>query len=138
MRRGFSLIEMMVVVMIISVVLVAVLKLSRDSFVISQNLEKRTTIFLPLTTVALHATKDRSNTSFSLLNLLEKEYKIESDKVKSYLSNYQILYKQDEVDLINLIPEGIESSVSPQIRTIEHQITHGEQRSRIYTIKMEQ
>lgn len=134
MQRGFSLIEVMIAVVILSVVLLSVLSLSNSSFQIAQNLDKKSSFFLPLASVALHAKKEHSNTSFSLSKLLTNRYKIEHDGIKDYLSNFEIHYEQDAKETIDLIPSGEESATNLRLQIIKHKIKQNNQNLAIYSV----
>lgn len=138
MKRAFSLIEVMVAVVILSVVLMAVLTLSSSSFKINQSVSKKSEIFFPLATVALHQNIDYSNTHKTLEDFTKNSYRIDSDRLKEVLKSHEIFYLQEELDLMDLIPEGsVDVTQMPQVRIIEHSIKSGEIGSRIYTLKIE-
>lgn len=129
--------EVMIAVAILSMTLIAVLSLSTSSFKITDSLHKKESMLLPITTVALHATADQSGTSRSLYSFLQNSYKIDNDSLKNHLNSIEFLYTQNELEIIDLVPDGVESSVMPRIRVLEHSIKSSDQSSRVYSIKVE-
>ena len=123
MRRGFTLIEVIVAVAILSVAAMAIFNLGLQSTQITQQLKHREALIGPLSIAALHGTMDHHGLERELGRLLGEGYTIEHEGLRNYLRQSRVTYRQHTLERIDLIPGGEESGWDlPRFELIERQV----------------
>ncbi len=139
MRRGFTLIEVIVAVAILSVAAMAVFNLGLQSSRISGALSDREALLGPLSVATRHGSSDHHNMERTLEQLIASEYDIDHDGLRRYLRTERYLYRQQTLERIELIPGGEESGWDlPRFELVERQIGNSEGSLRVIGIRMEQ
>ncbi|MGE4294308.1 MAG: prepilin-type N-terminal cleavage/methylation domain-containing protein [Campylobacterales bacterium] len=138
MRSGFTLIEVLVAVAILSVAAAAILNLGIQSAKLGDRLKQKEALFAPMSVAALHGKTDHSNTNRTLESLLGGSYKIEHEGLKNYLKSREIHYQENRLGSWDLVPEGIDSFGDlPRFEIIERIVTFNDRQGRLYAIRPE-
>lgn len=138
MRTGFTLIEVIIAVAILSVAAMAVFNLGLQSSRISAVLEQREALMGPLSIAALHGNADHHNMNRTLERLIDAEYNIEHEGLRRHLQQTQITYRQRVLEQVELMPGMEEMGWDlPRFELIERQVQMGESALRILSIEVE-
>lgn len=138
MRRGFTLIEVLVAVAILSVAAMAILNLGIQSAKLGERLKKKEALTAPLAVAALHGKADFSNTERTLESFLAQSYRIEHEGLRDYLRKRQFFYGESRLSGWDLIPQGEEAMAGiPRFEIIERSVTADGQQGRLYSVRME-
>lgn len=139
-RGGFSLIEVIISVVIISVVGMALLELSSKNTKLISFLEKKREVPIALSIISYHGNADINNLEKTLYDIVEKEYTIESDRLKKYLDSKKVLYREESIDRIDFgsnSEEGQEIDLTQQIEIYKQSIKSGDLIGKVYSIRVE-
>lgn len=137
-RSGFTLIEVLVAVAILSVAAMAILNLGIQSTQLGDRLKKKEALIAPLAIAAFHAKTDFSNTEWTLEGFLQDRYTIEHEGLKRYLRQKTIFYQEARLSGWDLIPQGEESFEDlPRFEIIEHTVRIQDQEGRLYGVRIE-
>ncbi len=134
-NRAFTLIEVLVSVLIISVVATALFQISTNSkssfeFLV-QKIEFSTICSIPF----LHNNKQWHNSNKSLYDFLRSNYNIKNDEFRKFLKETKVHYKQEEFS--KLSPLDKSSGVDLNIVFDKIEVTKGEQTNYVYKIFIE-
>ena len=136
--KSFTLIEVLVSVIILSVVGIALLDMASKNTKTLSYLSKKKEIPMILSVVAFHGNPDMDNLEKNLYDIVSKEYKIDSLVFKEYLNSKKLLYKEDEVDRVNLAKqEKQDSQMSWQINIFKQSIAMKKAGGYLFTIRVD-
>jgi len=138
-RGGFTLIEVMVSVVIISVVGLALLDISSKNTKIISFLHTKRELPLALSIVGFHGDADLNKLEKSLLDIVDNSYNIQSQRLKAYLDQKKITYKEESVDRVDFgqNEDGESSGLTRQIEIYKQEVRLGDIFGKIYTFRLE-
>jgi prepilin-type N-terminal cleavage/methylation domain-containing protein len=138
-QRGFTLIEVIIAVAILSIAAMAVFNLGLQGSRISGALSDRQALLGPLSIAALNGSADHHNMTRTLDRLIESEYEIDHDRLRRYLGQASITYHQRTLKRIDPIGMGEESGLDlPRFELIERQVSReGKGSLRIIGVRVE-
>ncbi len=138
-KGGFTLIEVIVSVLLISIVGMALLEISSKNTRVISFLEKKREVPIALSFIAFHGTPDGNNLEKTLLDIIDADYNIESDRLKRYLESKKVLYKERSVDRINFgeSEESEDSGMTQQIEIFRQSILMDKLAGDIFTVRIE-
>ena len=94
MKKGFTLIEIIVAVAILSVVGLALLQIASDKTKLIGALKEKSKLPLYLSTAAFHGSKDLHKLDKDLYTLLSGSYTIDHDRAKKKLESMKMHYEE--------------------------------------------
>ena len=110
MRRAFSLIEVVIATVILSVVGLALLQMGTKNQKINAYIDKKNTIAPLVSIISFHHDKKFNNLEKTLYDFLKSSYVIDNPEIKAMLENQRILYNESKIASIdfgeNNVSEG--------------------------------
>jgi len=109
-RRAFSLIEVVIATVILSVVGLALLQMGTKNQKINAYIDKKNTIAPLVSIISFHHDKKFNNLEKTLYDFLKSSYVIDNPEIKAMLENQRILYNESKIASIdfgeNNVSEG--------------------------------
>ena len=93
-KKGFSLIEVLVAVMILAVVGVALMQINIKNQKISEFIDKKTKLSQISSIVGFHHKTDYKKLQKSIYDFLKNDYEIDNTYIKQKLDSYKIYYDE--------------------------------------------
>jgi len=93
-KKGFSLIEVLVAVMILAVVGVALMQINVKNQKISEFIDKKTKLSQISSIVGFHHKTDYKKLQKSVYDFLKNDYEIDNTYIKQKLDSYKIYYDE--------------------------------------------
>ena len=110
MGRGFTIVEILISVMIVSVVGLALLQVSSNNTKMLNYIHKKSEITLLPSAIISHADENDHNRKLYMYDLLRKSYpRLDNDDVISILREYEPIYKEEIISTIDLSEEDSEN-----------------------------
>ena len=118
MKRGFSLIEVMIATVILAVVGVALLQMGSKNQKIDQYVEGKSAIAHLTSVIGFHHDPKFNKTQKTLYDFLKNDYAIDNTDIKSFLENRQVQYVEQKVMTIDF-GEGNDSLENRDIMRLD-------------------
>jgi len=93
-KKGFSLIEVLVAVMILAVVGVALMQINVKNQKISEFIDKKTKLSQISSIIGFHHKTDYKKLQKSIYDFLKNDYEIDNTYIKQKLDSYKIYYDE--------------------------------------------
>ena len=93
-KKGFSLIEVLVAVMILAVVGVALMQINIKNQKISEFIDKKTKLSQISSIIGFHHKTDYKKLQKSIYDFLKNDYEIDNTYIKQKLDSYKIYYDE--------------------------------------------
>ena len=106
MRRGFTLIEIMIAVTITSIVGMALLSMNNSTMHLFSTIKNRSNMAESLSIVGLHGDVKFNHTDKSLYDILDKRYTIINDEARGYLEAVKYSYNEQIIDTVTFGEDG--------------------------------
>ncbi len=106
MRKGFTLIEIMVSVAISSIVGMALLSMNNNTIHLFTKLQNGSNIAEQLSLIGSHGDVKFNKTDKTLYDILNKTYQIDNDEARRYLENIKYTYNEKIIDTITFGEDG--------------------------------
>jgi prepilin-type N-terminal cleavage/methylation domain-containing protein len=115
-RRAFSLIEVVIATVILSVVGLALLQMGSKNQAINAYIDKKTAIAPLASIVSFHHDKKFDTQEKSLYDFLKNSYAIDNDEVKAMLEERKIRYFETAVSTIDFGENNLSEGETPTQR----------------------
>lgn len=102
MRRGFTLVEVLIAVVIVSIAGIALLKMNSANLFFFTKLKNYAQMQEVLAIAGLHGSNMYKRDDKSLYDILEPHYTIDNDDLRKYLDSQTYRYDESVVDTISL------------------------------------
>lgn len=97
MRKGFSLVEVIIATVIIAIVGISLLEMGTKNQKIDLYIDKKSSLSQYSSIISFHHKPDFNNLDKTLFDFIEKDYDIDHDEVKKFLKSEKISYKEQEI-----------------------------------------
>lgn len=97
MRKGFSLVEVIIATVIIAVVGISLLEMGTKNQKIDLYIDKKSSLSQYSSIISFHHKSDFNNLDKTLFDFIEKDYDIDHDEVKKFLKSEKVSYKEQEI-----------------------------------------
>ncbi len=114
MRKGFTLIEIMVSVAISSIVGMALLSMNNNTVHLFTKLQNGSNIAEQLSLIGSHGDVKFNKTDKTLYDILNKSYQIDNDEARRYIENIKYTYNEKIIDTITFGEDGEEVEKSEE------------------------
>ena len=114
MRKGFTLIEIMVSVAISSIVGMALLSMNNNTIHLFTKLQNGSNIAEQLSLIGSHGDVKFNKTDKTLYDILNKSYQIDNDEARRYIENIKYTYNEKIIDTITFGEDGEEVEKSEE------------------------
>jgi prepilin-type N-terminal cleavage/methylation domain-containing protein len=101
MRRGFSLIEVMIATVILAVVGVALLQMGSKNQKIDDYVGRKNSVAHLTSIIGFHHDPKFNNTQKSLYDFLKNDYTIDNMEIKSFLEKRSVRYVEQKVTTVD-------------------------------------
>jgi prepilin-type N-terminal cleavage/methylation domain-containing protein len=128
-REAFTLIEVLVSVVIISVVGLALLDMANKNTKMIGLLSKKKEIPAILSIYGFHGNPDLNNLEKNLYDVVSKSYKIDSSPLKEYLNSKKVLYKEELISRQHILDTQLEKE--------KQKISSSNEGGFLYTIRVD-
>ena len=117
-KKGFTLIEVLTAVAILSIVGVALLQMNIKNQKISEYIDKKTKLAQISSILGYHHTKDYTKLEKSIYDFIKNDYEIDNTEIKKSLDSYSVYYDEIKVKKIEF-GESNESEEEAQTQTLD-------------------
>lgn len=102
MRKAFTLVEVLIAAVLVSVVVVGLFQSSQNNLLLIDFAKKKEATNEIFSLILLNENEEWNRSEKDLYEFIKDKFDIKNDDLKTYLKNQKVLYSQEEANLIDL------------------------------------
>lgn len=102
MRKAFTLVEVLIAAVLVSVVVIGLFQSSQNNLLLIDFAKKKEATNEIFSLILLNENEEWNRSEKDLYEFVKDKFDIKNDDLKTYLKNQKVLYSQEEANLIDL------------------------------------